>query len=63
MKANVGTADRVIRFLVGAALLAFFFLGTANWHWLGLIGLVPIFTALAGWCPGYRLLGWSTRSR
>ena len=31
----------------------------AKWAWLG---LVPLLTGLAGWCPAYRLLGLSTRS-
>ena len=63
MTANVGTADRIVRFAVGCALLAYFFLGSGAVSWLGLIGLVPIFTALAGWCPAYRMLGMSTCAR
>lgn len=63
MGANVGTADRVIRFLIGVALLAFLFLVEGNIRWLGLLGLVAIGTAVMGWCPGYRLLGMSTRPR
>lgn len=63
MTANVGTADRVVRFLIGAALLAYFFFGEGDARWLGLIGVVPIFTAVAGWCPAYRLLGMSTCGR
>jgi len=63
MTANVGTADRMIRLLVGAALLAFFFLWEGDLRWLGLIGIVPILTAFAGWCPAYRLLGLSTCAR
>lgn len=51
MTANVGTADRAIRFLLGAALLAFFFFGEGDAHWLGLIGIVLLLTAVAGWCP------------
>ena len=63
MTANVGTADRVIRVLVGIALLVWFFLGTGEVRWIGLIGIIPILTAAAGWCPAYRLLGMSTCAR
>lgn len=63
MTANVGTVERVVRFVVGAGLLAFFIFGTGDIRWLGLIGLVFIGTALAGWCPAYRLLGMSTGGR
>jgi hypothetical protein len=31
--------------------------------WWGAIGLVPIATALIGWCPAYRLLGINTCAR
>jgi len=63
MTANVGNTDRVIRFAVGCALLAYFFLGSGPASWLGLIGIVPILTALAGWCPAYRVLGLNTCGR
>jgi len=26
-------------------------------RWLGLVGVVLLLTALAGWCPAYSLLG------
>ena len=58
MKLNVGSADRVIRVIVGVAICV------AGWHyhaWWGLIGLVPIVTAAIGWCPAYMPLGLSTK--
>ena len=58
MKLNVGSADRVIRIVVGVAICA------AGWYyhsWWGLIGLVPIVTAAIGWCPAYLPLGLSTK--
>lgn len=60
MTANVGMTDRIVRLAIGCALLAYFFLGTGAISWLGLIGIAPILTALAGWCPAYRMLGMST---
>jgi len=60
MKLNVGSADRVIRIVVGVAICA------AGWYynsWWGLIGLVPIVTAAIGWCPAYLPLGLSTKKQ
>jgi uncharacterized membrane protein YeiB len=60
MKRNLGTADRAIRFLLGLGLLGAIFLVEGDIRWLGLIGFVPLLTALAGTCPLYWLLGLST---
>jgi hypothetical protein len=58
MTRNVGTIDRVIRAVVGAALIAaFFFLPDLQWRWAFWVGLLPLATAAAGWCPVYRLFG------
>jgi hypothetical protein len=60
-KTNVGTTDRVLRVLVGLALLLGFVLNSgADWRWLYLIGVVPLATGLVGSCPVYSLLGIST---
>ncbi len=55
---NEGTADRVLRALFGLALLSLFFVGPRT-AW-GLLGLIPLTTALTGSCPLYTLLGIST---
>jgi hypothetical protein len=60
MKANVGTADRVIRAIVGLVLLSLIFILEGNARWLGLIGIVPLATAVIGWCPAYVPFGIST---
>ena len=52
---NLGTADRVIRAVVGLGLLA---LTVAGPHSLwGLVGIVPLATAALGSCPLYSVLG------
>lgn len=56
MNTNIGTVDRLIRVVVGLALLSLLFVLDGNIRWVGLIGLVPLFTALIGWCPAYTLL-------
>jgi len=61
MQMNIGTLDRAARVIVGLALLALVFVGPQT-LW-GLIGLIPLGTALVGFCPAYRLLGIGTRSR
>ena len=61
MKANVGTIDRVVRIIVGLALLALVFIGPKT-LW-GLVGLVPLFTGLARSCPLYSVFGISTCPR
>ena len=57
---NEGSIDRVVRVLVGAALIAMVYVGQkAAWGW---IGLVPLITGLVGFCPAYKLLGMNTCS-
>lgn len=57
MKKNMGSADRVIRGILGVAILAagFYFKS-----WFGLIGLVPLATAFISCCPAYLPFGIST---
>ena len=57
MNANVGGIDRVLRILVGIALIAWALLGGPLWAW---IGVVPLATGLLKFCPFYPLLGLST---
>lgn len=55
---NVGKVDRVARALVGVALLSLVFVGPRTaWGW---IGLVPLLTAVLGYCPAYTLFGLKT---
>jgi len=61
MKNNVASVERVIRVLVGIALLAIVFVGPQTW-W-GLIGIIPLVTGLVGNCPLYSILGVSTCRR
>jgi hypothetical protein len=60
MTKNVGSIDRAARIIVGLGLLSMFmFVGSVR-KWLGLIGLVPLLTALVGWCPAYGVPGVKT---
>jgi len=60
MKTNVGTIDRALRFIAGVAILA---AGYYFKSWWGLIGLVPLLTAVLRFCPAYPLLGINTCGR
>jgi hypothetical protein len=58
MTRNVGGLDRGLRIVAGLVLLALGWFGPLGW-W-GLVGLVPLATALVGFCPAYALLGLNT---
>lgn len=60
MKENVGSIDRVVRIVLGLALLALIFILDGNVRWLGLIGIVPLATAAMKRCPLYSVLVMST---
>jgi hypothetical protein len=57
---NEHSVERVLRIVVGLALLALVFVGPKT-LW-GLAGAVPLLTGVIGSCPLYTLLGFSTRS-
>ncbi len=64
MTKNVGTIDRIIRIVVGAALIAGFFLNPeAQYAWLYLIGIIPLATGLMSSCPVYSIFGMNTCQR
>ena len=58
MKQNVGGIDRILRIVIGIALIAW---GYMAQNWWGAIGIIPLFTALIGWCPLYLPFGLSTK--
>jgi len=58
MNTNVGGIDRILRAVVGVALVSWVALfGGPVWAW---IGVLPLLTAAIGWCPPYALFGFST---
>jgi hypothetical protein len=60
MKINVGTADRVVRVLLGLGLITAAATGYIGmWGWLG---VVPLATGLFRVCPAYSLIGMNTCS-
>jgi hypothetical protein len=62
MNANVGGMDRILRIVVGIALLSLFFILQGNARYIGLLGIVAIATGVFRFCPAYTLLGVNTCS-
>ncbi len=58
MKRNVGGIDRILRIVVGAALMILAATGTVGW-W-GWLGVIPLATGLMSFCALYTLLGINT---
>lgn len=57
-KTNVGGIDRVLRIVVGLALIGLTLAGMIGaWGW---IGLVPLATGALSTCPLYSILGMNT---
>jgi hypothetical protein len=56
---NENMIDRIIRGVIGIALLAGAIFGLVGiWQWVvGLIGVILLATAITGICPGYKVLG------
>lgn len=58
MKPNEGMIDRALRVVAGLGILSLAFVGPQT-PW-GYVGLVPLITGLAGFCPLYAVLGINT---
>lgn len=61
-KKNQASIERILRTLLGVALLVWFFMAPADAGykpWL-LVGIIPLVTGLIGWCPLYAIFGFST---
>ncbi len=55
---NESWFDRSLRIVIGAGLLAAYFVyPEASWRIWTLIGVIPLLTGLVGWCPAYSVLG------
>ena len=60
MKKNIGNADKIVRILLGVVIILS---GIIFNSWLGLIGIIPLGTALFEFCPLYMILGVSTQKK
>ena len=57
MKKNIGKIDKIVRIVIGAGITI---AGVYFKSWWGLVGIIPLATALIGTCPLYCPLGIST---
>lgn len=59
MQCNIGKADRIIRAVLGVALVGMGIAG--GWGWIAIvIGVVLLGTVVLNFCPAYALLGMNT---
>ncbi len=66
MKANMGTADRVIRTVIALAIGALYFTGRISGTVAIVIGVVAVMflvSSFISWCPAYAPFGFSTRGK
>ncbi len=57
MKTNIGSIDRIVRII---AALGIFGAGYYFKSWWGLVGFLPLLTAIVRFCPAYLPFGIST---
>jgi Protein of unknown function (DUF2892) len=60
MVQNIGTVDRIARVVIGLAAIGFAITSSHPLAPWGYIGIVPLLTAVIGWCPAYLPFGLST---
>ncbi len=63
MPVNMTRPDRVFRLILGGLLLGLFGALPSPWRYLTLVGLIPLGSALSGFCPIYAALGWNRHAK
>ena len=59
MTRNIGNLERVGRLILGVLILGLYGALPSPWRYITLIGLLPLGSALTGFCPIYAQLGWN----
>ena len=59
--ANIGSTDRILRIVLGIAILSLAFIGPKTAF--GYIGIILIVTAFMNFCPAYKLFNFNTRTK
>jgi Protein of unknown function (DUF2892) len=64
MNYNVGMFDRIVRVIGGIALISVpLFASELRFSYLGWLGVIPLVTAVIGYCPLYSILGVKTNAK
>jgi hypothetical protein len=66
MKKNMGTADRIIRAVIGVAIIVFYVAGQITGTAAVVLGILTVLllgTSITGVCPGYWPLGITTMKK
>ena len=50
MKCNIGKTDKIVRIILGVALIVY---GIVYKSWIGALGIIPLITAWSGLCLLY----------
>ena len=61
MMRNIGWTERFARLVIGVLILGLYGALEAPWRYLTLVGLIPLASALTGFCPLYAWLGRNRR--
>jgi hypothetical protein len=57
MQANIGKTEKIIRIIVGVAIIV---AGVIFQSWWGAIGAIPLITGLINYCPAWSIFGINT---
>jgi O-antigen/teichoic acid export membrane protein len=63
---NMSGLDRIIRLIVAAVVAVLYFTNVISGTWaivLGIIAVIFVITSLIGFCPLYKLFGFSTTKK
>ena len=59
MTRNISNLERIGRLILGVLILGLYGALPSPWRYITLIGLLPLGSALTGFCPIYAQLGWN----
>jgi hypothetical protein len=62
MTRKIGTLERIISLMIGVMILGLYGALEPPWKYITLIGLLPLGSALTGFCPLYAALGGDRRT-
>lgn len=59
MEHNVGRLERIARLIIGVMILGLYGALPEPWRYITLLGLLPLGSAITGFCPIYAQMGWN----